>query len=103
MKTYEEYLKNYLENLSNDELIELDNQYNKYKQIYYNDEDFFEIFTSRNEMARAIYYGDYRYCYEFVKINNLGNLETSDFINELIKNNYLKEDYELDEELDLIF
>lgn len=109
MTTYNEYLKNYLENLSNDELLEVNNQYNEYEPIYYNDEDFFEMFSSRLEIARAIYYGNYKYCDEFVKINDLGNLETSDFIDDLIDvdnlayiledTDYLKGEYEEEKQL----
>lgn len=104
MTTYNEYLINYLENLSNDELLEVNNQYDEYDPIYYNDEDFFEMFSSGHEIARAIYYGDYKYPDNFVKINDLGNLESANFIDDLIDidnlayiledANYLKGEYE---------
>lgn len=71
MTTYYEYLKNYLENLSNDELLEVNNQYNEYEPIYYNDEDFFEMFSNGYDIARAIYYGNYVYTDNYIKINDL--------------------------------
>lgn len=84
MTTYNEYLKNYLENLNNDELLEVNNQYDEYNIIYYNDEDFFEMFSNGYEIARAVYFGEYNYYHEFIKINDLGNLESADFIDDLI-------------------
>lgn len=43
-----------------------------------NYEDFFSAYYSNNpyEVARAIYYGDYNYNDEYVKINVYGNLES---------------------------
>lgn len=84
MTTYNEYLKNYLENLNNDELLEINNQYNEYEQIYFNDEDFFEMFSNGYEVAKAIFYGNYNYPHAFVKINDFGELESADFVELLI-------------------
>ena len=44
----------------------------------YNDEDFFSTYYSNNpyEVARAVYYGDYNFNDEYVKINVYGNLES---------------------------
>lgn len=84
MTTYNEYLKNYLENLSNNELLEINNQYNEYEQIYFNDEDFFEMFSNGYEVAKAIFYGNYNYPHAFVKINDFGELESADFVDLLI-------------------
>ena len=44
----------------------------------YNDEEFFSTYYSNNpyEVARAIYYGDYNFNDEYVKINVYGNLES---------------------------
>ncbi|WP_058990016.1 hypothetical protein [Anaerococcus rubeinfantis] len=104
MTTYNEYLKNYLENLSNYELLEVNNQYNEYEQIYFNDEDFFEMFSNGYEVAKAIFYGDYNYPHAFVKINDFGELESADFVELLIDiddlayiledADYLKDEYE---------
>lgn len=101
---YNEYLKKYLENLSEYELLEVNNLYDEYNPIYYNDEDFFEMFSSGDEIARAIYYGEYKYLDKFVKINDYGNLESSDFLDDLIDidnlvyiledANYLKDEFE---------
>ena len=104
MTTYNEYLKNYLENLSNNELLEVNNEYNEYDQIYFNDEDFFEMFSNGYEVAKAIFYGDYNYPHAFVKINDFGELESADFVDLLIDiddlayiledADYLKDEYE---------
>ena len=49
-----------------------------YLRVYENDEEFFEMFFSNNpmELARAIYYGDYKYSDEYVRFNGYGNLES---------------------------
>ena len=42
---------------------------------YYNDEEFFEInFQQKDEVARAICYGDYRYNDTYVKFDGYMNL-----------------------------
>lgn len=43
-----------------------------------NSEDFFSAYYSNNpyEVARAVYYGDYNFNDEYVKINVYGNLES---------------------------
>lgn len=43
-----------------------------------NSEDFFSTYYSNNpyEVARAVYYGDYNFNDEYVKINVYGNLES---------------------------
>ena len=64
-----------------------------------NDEEFFELFYSGMnglEIARAIYYGDYNYNDDYVRINGYGNLESytedemiekmKDSIDEIVKN-----------------
>ena len=45
---------------------------------YDNDEDFFRTFFEGNpmEVARRTFYGNYRYCDEFVRFNAYGNLES---------------------------
>ena len=43
-----------------------------------NDEDFFEnYFQTKDEVARAICYGDYNYTDDFVRFNAYGNLESA--------------------------
>ena len=43
-----------------------------------NDEDFFETyFRTKDEVARAICYGDYNYTDDFVRFNAYGNLESA--------------------------
>lgn len=81
MKTYYEFITDYLEDLSDDELIEQWNEYcrDSYSddEIYYNDEYFLdEMFASADDAARAICYGDYRYMDEYVVFNGYGNLES---------------------------
>ena len=49
-----------------------------YLDVYENDEEFFNIFFENkpSEVARAIYYGDYKYNDDYVKFNGYGNLKT---------------------------
>ena len=84
MKNYES-IKNYLL-VHDDELVEVVQVINCYNSsldfldYWDNDEEFFNTFFFNNpmELARAIYYGDYNYCDEYVKFNGYGNLETTD-------------------------
>ena len=51
----------------------------EYLEFWENDEEFFELFYSGMnglEIARAIYYGNYRYNDDYVRINAYGNLES---------------------------
>jgi hypothetical protein len=50
-----------------------------YLEYYYNDDDFFSIFFGINTMdaVRAVCFGDYNYCDDFVKFNGYGNLESA--------------------------
>ena len=79
--------------LNNDEeLLNIVNEVNSYNGsldfiVYWeNDEDFFNTFFSDNpmEVARATFYGDYKYCDPYVRFNGYGNLESFDEY-ELIK------------------
>ena len=49
-----------------------------YLDVYNNDDEFFDMFFEGKpaELARAIYYGDFNYNDEYIKINGYGNLET---------------------------
>ena len=59
--------------------------------VYENDEEFFICFFANKpaELARAIYYGDFNYNYNYIKFNAYGNLETlSEYdYEELLKEN----------------
>ena len=73
-----------INNLSESELIELNNLYcqsiGSEDEIYGNDEDFFETFFSGNvnEALRAAHFGEYNWSHEYVKFNGYGNLESFD-------------------------
>lgn len=85
-KTYEEFVedKKYeiLDDFSDDEKLDLYNQYCEYNNdpdsiIYPNDDEFLEtMFSNFNDVARAVYYGDYKYTDEYIKFNAYGNLQT---------------------------
>lgn len=74
-----EYLLNNME-----ELKELVNDINLYDgsfdnlEVYENDDEFFNVFYNNNpaEAVRACYYGEYKYCDDFVKINVYGNVDS---------------------------
>ena len=99
-KKLKEYLLNDVE-----ELRDVVNELNGWNgcldwlEFWENDEYFFESFYSGMnglEIARAIYYGDYRYNDDYVRINGYGNLESytedeiiekmKDSIDEIVKN-----------------
>jgi len=71
-----------INNLSESELIELNNLYcqsiGSEDEIYGNDEYFFETFFSGNvnEALRAAHFGTYNWSHEYVKFNGYGNLES---------------------------
>lgn len=95
-----EKLKEYL--LENDEtlkdVVSEINLYNgelDYLDYQTNDEEFFEIyFNKKMDVARAICYGNYNYCDDYVKFDAYGNLEScneyeytrilQDYIDEII-------------------
>ena len=99
-KKLKEYLLNNVEELR-DVVNEL-NGWNgclDYLEFFENDEYFFESFYSGInglEIARVIYYGDYNYNDDYVRINGYGNLESytedeiiekmKDSIDEIVKN-----------------
>ena len=81
---YEAIVKE-IEAMSNEEQMEIHNQYcenvnNMDNQIFYNDEEFFEMcFSDRiTDLVRAISYGDFEPNQEFIKFDGYGNLETFD-------------------------
>ena len=84
MKKFEN-IKNYL--LGNEEelrsIVQEINSYNgslDNLNFYENDEDFFNTFFADNpmEVARATFYGNYKYCDQYVRFNGYGNLESFD-------------------------
>ena len=84
MKKFEN-IKNYL--LRNEEelrnIVQEINSYNgslDNLNFYENDEDFFNTFFADNpmEVARATFYGNYKYCDQYVRFNGYGNLESFD-------------------------
>lgn len=82
----EEQVKDYLKGLSDSEVLNYHREYceaNSYSddEVYYNDEEFFEIYFSDVMAAiRAISYGDYTFTDEFVKFDGQANLETTNDI-----------------------
>ena len=109
MENYYDYIVNYLVGLSEDDLLDLWNNYyceeNMDSYIYYNDEYFFEeYFTDNvNEAVRAVYYGNYNYMDAYVIFNGYGNLDTSNYLDDFIylsdlasyleDNGFLKDEY----------
>jgi hypothetical protein len=49
--------------------------------IYSNDDNFLEdYFNTKSDLARAIFYGDYRYMDNWVTFNGYGNLESFNYM-----------------------
>ena len=112
LETYYEFITDHLEELKEDELLDLWNEYcseeNMDSYIYYNDEYFFEEYFANNvtEAVRAVCYGDYRYMDTFVVFNGYGNLESffsrdldsyiyiSDLASYLEDNHFLENEYQ---------
>lgn len=72
-----------IQEMDSSELIQLNNEYCQAvnacdSEVWSNDEDFLNTFFYNNAdaLARAIFYGDYRYCDDYVRFNGYGNLET---------------------------
>lgn len=85
MKTKTEQLTEQIENLSESELIQLNNTYcqccNIGSEVWINDEEFFETFFSGSspyEVLQCAHFGDYNLSYDYVKFNGYGNLESFD-------------------------
>ncbi len=81
----EQLLNNYLyeETEKIRDLVRDSNCYNgvfDYLDYQDNDDEFFNIYYSNNviEAVRAVSYGEYSYYDDFVKLNDLGNLESID-------------------------
>lgn len=78
MEKIEEYLLDNLETLK--ELVNVINWFDgslNWLDYQVNDEEFFEVyFNKKDDVARAICYGNYKYMDDYVKFNVYGNLES---------------------------
>jgi len=83
IKNNTEAVEEYLSGLTSLELVDMWNEYarehNSDREIFPNDEDFFNTYFDNRVMdaVRAIFYGDYNYSHEFVMFNGYANLETT--------------------------
>jgi hypothetical protein len=83
IKNNTEAVEEYLNGLTSLELVDMWNEYarehNSDREIFSNDEDFFNTYFDNRVMdaVRAIFYGDYNYSHEFVMFNGYANLETT--------------------------
>lgn len=75
----------YLDDASDSDVMSKYNEYLEENNYYddrweYNDEEFFNVYFNNNpmEVARAVFYGDYRYNDEYVRFDAYGNLESAD-------------------------
>ncbi len=77
-----ESVKEYLNDLTNDDLVNIWNEYAREhdsdNEIYNNEEEFFQTFFDGRlmEAIRAIAFGEYRYQDEYIKFDGYANLET---------------------------
>jgi len=81
----EEAIKDYLNELSDSDLVSLHNQFcqnnnDSDSEIFSNDEDFFETFFDGKVMdaVRAVCFGEYEYLAEWVTFDGYGNLQSFD-------------------------
>lgn len=109
-----EAITEYLNGLSDSELIELHNEYcreNSYEdEIYSNDEEFFQTFFTNDVLkaVQAVCYGSYNYTDKWVQFNGQGNLNSSnsaedlasisDIASAILDGNFEPSDIELIEE-----
>ena len=111
---YESVLE-YLNELSNSELVSIHNKYCQSindcdNEIHHNEDDFFETFFDGRviEAVRAISYGDYNYNHNFVMFDGYANLKSfddptdeidlSDIANDILENPENYYDIELEDE-----
>ena len=85
MITYEQIIRE-LKSMSDPDLVDVHNKYceaHNYMDdlIYENDDYFLETYFMERpaELARAIQYGDYRYCDDYVQFNGYGNLDSFNY------------------------
>lgn len=81
MKTLKEFVIEQINDLSSEQLIELNNTYcrenNIEGEIYENDDDLLnEHFSSISDAVRAAIYGDYNYSHDYVRFNGYANRES---------------------------
>ena len=62
-------------------------------RFYNNDEDFFDTYFNNNpyEVARATFYGDYRFNDDYVYFNAYGNLASFNYINEFVSDSDIED------------
>ena len=110
---YESVLE-YLNELSNSELVSIHNEYcqsinDSDNEIFDNNESFFEDhFSSISEAVRAASYGDFQFNHDYVKFDGYANLQSfndpsgevdlSDIANDILENPENYYDIELEEE-----
>lgn len=89
MNTIKEQIAEILIDATSDDLMLVNNQFcenNNYNDdlIYYNNQEFFEMFYSGDNGAfKAVqnsYYGNYNYSHDFVRFDGYGNLESLEHI-----------------------
>lgn len=78
-----------LKGLSEGDLMSCYNQYaqnNSYEEVYSNDEYFFEMVYGTNIMdaVRAVSFGEYNCHHNFVMLDGCANLESSNYVADLI-------------------
>lgn len=101
MKTTDQIIE-ILENLCDSELVNVWNYYttevvnNSDATVYVFDDEFFEIyFSNPAEAARAVFFGDVKsWADSYVIFNGYGNLETSNYVTDLISITDLANDIE---------
>lgn len=104
----EKEVREYLENLSEDELMQYYNEYadqHSYENIYDNDEEFLEMsFSSISDAIRAVIYGEYTYNDSYIRFDGLASLETTDDITNFVDIDELINDaFESPERYDIEF
>jgi hypothetical protein len=91
LKKTEEAVKDYINGLSESDLVYVNNQmcqnlnYSD-NEIYSNDEEFFNVFFGDRviEAVRAVAYGDYSYGHDWVMFNGYANLESTNYPREWV-------------------
>lgn len=81
-----EEIINVINEMDSNDLVQLNNEYCEAINgtdsfIYSNDDDFLEdYFNTKSDLARAIFYGDFRYMDNWVTFNGYGNLESFQYM-----------------------
>lgn len=81
----------HLKGLDESELLTIHNEYCQQAnytddEVFYNDNEFFEMYFADKvlDAIRAVCYGEYEYTDEYVKFNGYGNIESSNYLDDLI-------------------